>query len=563
MANPWDNDEVISKPKAAKKVANPWDDDEVVSATPVKPTPIVIEQPSLIGELGQSAGNLVGGALRGAGSIGATILWPLDKAKDAYYNDRGPSISGLVTGKPKLSRNEERRQAMDDGLEYAGADPKSFTYQTGKLATEVAGTMGAGGAIGQGIVRSAPVLARVGMSAPAVNNLATAVRTSGFTAGPGGNLLTRMAGGAISGGASATMVDPKNGLTGAGVGTVLPGATKLAGAIGGAVRNSVVGGKVSAEVAALARRAKELGITIPADRIANSKPLNALASALDYVPFSGRAGTMNKMESGLNRALSRTFGQDSDNVTGALRKAQDVLGAKFDDVLKNNTVRIDNDFMNEIGSIEAAANRELGADGFKAIKGQIDELLEKGATGEVYGQAAYNIKRTLDRIGARNTPEAFHAIEMKKALIEALNRSIGPTKAAAFAETRKQYGNMMALEKVAKNGAEGEISVARLANMKNIGNKDLQELADISAQFVKAREGAHGSMQRAVLGVGGAVTGGLPGLAVGVGVGRGTNALLNSNGLKNMLLDGPGPMSARTNKLLESIYGAAPVAVNR
>jgi hypothetical protein len=527
-----------------------------------KPKASTPEGPSLLRQAAQMYGNAWAGGLRGAGSIGATLLAPVDAAARAMNGGKPVTIG------PFDIAGHDRRAAMDSGLEYAGAQPNSLMYQGSKLGVELAGTSGAGGLIGQGVVRSAPLLARAGMSAPTINSLATAARTSGFTAGPAGNLVTRMAGGAATGAASAAMVDPKNAGIGAAIGGNLPFATRLAGVAGGAIRNSALGGKVSDEVATLARRAKELGITIPADRIANSKPLNALASALDYVPFSGRAGTMDKMESGLNRALSRTFGQNSDNVTGSLRKAQEELGAKFDDVLKNNKVRIDNDFMNDIGSIEAQANRELGADGFKAIKGQIDELLEKGATGEIYGQAAYNIKRTLDRIGSRNTPEAYHAIEMKKALIEALNRSIGPAKAAAFAETRKQYGNMMALEKVAKNGAEGEISVARMANMKNIGNKDLQELADISAQFVKSREGAHGSMQRAVVGMGGAtaVMNGLvpgAGLVAGVAAGRGTNALLNSNSLKNMLLNGPGPMSDRTNKLMQSIYGSAPVAVNR
>lgn len=527
-----------------------------------KPKADTKEGPSMLRSIGQGVGNLTAGALRGAGSIGATLLAPVDAAARALNGGQPVSVGGVEL----LGHN--RRKGMDGGLAEIGAETDSFGFGAGKLAGEIAGTMGAGGVLAQGVVRAAPVLARAGVAAPTVARAATAIRTSGFSAGPGGNLATRIGGGAVSGGASAGMVDPSNALTGAVIGSALPGAAKAAGKLGGAIRNSALGGKVSDEVAALARRAKELGITIPADRIANSKPLNALASALDYVPFSGRAGTMDKMESGLNRALTRTFGQDSDNVTGALRKAQSELGSKFDDVLKNNKVRIDNDFMNEIGSIEAAANRELGADGFRAIKGQIDELLEKGATGEVHGQAAYNIKRTLDRIGKRTTPEAFHAIEMKKALIEALNRSIGPTKAAAFAETRKQYGNMMALEKIAKNGAEGEISVARMANMKNINNGELQELADIAAQFVKAREGAHGSMQRAVVGLGGAgaaMNGVIPGagLALGVGVGRGTNALLNSNKLKNALLDGPAPMSASTNRLLQGAFKAAPVAVNR
>ena len=515
---------------------------------------------SLLQDIGQGLGNIGAGAVRGAGSIGATLLMPVDAAARAINNGKPVSVGGIdIAG-------HDRRSAMDSGLEHAGAQPDSLLYQGGKLAGEIAGTAGAGGVLGNGLLRAAPALARVGIAAPTVVNAANALTTSGFRAGAAtgaAKLGLRVAGGAATGAASAGLVDPKNSGVGAVIGGALPVAAQVAGKVGGAIRNSATGAAVGEEVAALARRAKELGITIPADRIANSKPLNALASALNYAPFSGRAATERNMESGLNRALSRTFGQDSDNVTGALRKAQSVLGAQFDDVLKNNSVRVDDDLLGRLGAIERTADRELGSDGMRAIRGQIDELMQKGETGIIDGQAAYNIKRTLDRIGQRSTPEAYHAREMKGALIDALNRSIGPEKAAAFATTRKQYGNMLALEKVAKNGAEGEISVARMANMKNINNAELQELADIAAQFVKPREGAHGSMQRAVVGLGASMSGGLPGLAAGATAGRGANMLLNSNALKNALLNGAGPESATANKLLQGMYRTAPVISNR
>src|SRR5690606_17462960 len=125
------------------------------------------------------------------------------------------------------------------------------------------------------------------------------------------------------------------------------------------------------------------------------------------------------------------------------------------------------------------------------------------------------------------------------------NESLGPDAAKAFAKTRQQYGNMRSLEKLAQNGAEGDISAARLGNMKNIRNKDLQELADISAQFLKTRESPHGALQRLVIGgtastAGGAAAGfaALPYLAGAALAGRGANSALNSNALRNALING-------------------------
>jgi hypothetical protein len=244
------------------------------------------------------------------------------------------------------------------------------------------------------------------------------------------------------------------------------------------------------------------------------------------------------------------MGQDTPNINLALRKAGEKLGGEFDSALKSTGVALDKQMLDDVASVFNTAQKELGSDALKPIAAQVDELINKGASGTIDGQAAYNIKRTLDRLGKQNTPTAFHALELKRVLMDSLNRSMGPEKAAAFATTRQQYGNMLALEKLAKNGVEGEISVARLANLGNINNQPLQELADIAAQFVKAREGQHGAMQRAAVGLGAAVMGGPQGLVLGAGAGRSLNMMLESQAARRAvsgqpMLTGADPELAR------------------
>jgi len=470
----------------------------------------------------------VGGMARGAGSIGATILTPLDAGARAL------GVENSFIGR------KDRRPAMDAANRELGADPDSLAYGAGKLGAEIAGTAGAGGVLAKPLQALSASRYGTGIE-PILNGLATSLQSGGFRtgemAGSGvGNALTRIIGGAATGGASAGLVDPSTAGTGAMIGGALPAATQFAGKVGSGIRQAVVP-KASEEVAALATRAKELGIDIPADRLVSSKPLDAVASGLRYTPFSGRAATEAKMEGQLDRALTRTFGQNSENVTQALRKAGDELGGKFDSVLKSNTVNIDKQFLTELSDVVNTASKELGTDALRPIANQVDEIIAKGANGAIDGQAAYNIKRTLDRLGRGSGPEAFHALELKRSLMGALDRSLGPEAAAAFATTRQQYGNMLALEKLAANGAEGGISAARLGNMKNINNPELQELADIAAQFVKQRESAHGAAQRAAVGVATGFVGGLPGLAGGAALGRGANSALNSGALRNAVLN--------------------------
>lgn len=198
--------------------------------------------PSMSEELHNQVRNLVLGGVRGAGSIGATIMYPWDKGMDLIKGDRNPTLSGLVTGQQPLSRNEERRQDMDTALQGIGADPTSPAYKVGKVGVEILGTGGAGSALENGI-------ARIPMVAKAVPNLLTAIRTGGMEAGNTSgltNAFTRAAGGAINGGVSAGLVDPSQTETGAVVGGALPGVLKGAAVAGNALGTVTTNGAQAA-----------------------------------------------------------------------------------------------------------------------------------------------------------------------------------------------------------------------------------------------------------------------------------------------------------------------------
>lgn len=168
----------------------------------------------------QGAGNLGAGLLRGAGSIGATFVAPYDMAKDALD---GKGLS--------LQSNRERRAAMDEGLTQMGAQPDSWLYKGGKIGGEIAGTAGTGGAL-------ANVLGRTGLvSAP----LLAAIGSGGFSA-QGANIGTRMAGGAITGGTSAALVNPEDVGMGSAIGGALPAAAKVGGLAGSAISSGLDAG---------------------------------------------------------------------------------------------------------------------------------------------------------------------------------------------------------------------------------------------------------------------------------------------------------------------------------
>lgn len=204
----------------------------------------------LMRERRQAVANQVGGLVRGAGSIGATLLSPFDMASDALAG-RGLS----------LESNRQRRSDMDAALQsMIGADPQSGAYQGMKTVSEIGGTMGVGGVLAKGAqaVRAAP-------------QVVSALQSAGFTTGAApatvgakaADLALRTAAGGVVGGASAGLVNPDDAATGAKVGAMLPGALKIAGAGGRAVGNALRGPEQTPDLVNAINAAREAGYVIP------------------------------------------------------------------------------------------------------------------------------------------------------------------------------------------------------------------------------------------------------------------------------------------------------------
>lgn len=190
--------------------SKPFDPDAYLSVTPAAtPAPA----PSMAQRVGQQLTNLGGGLVRGAGSIGATILSPIDAAA------RAVGIQNDFIGR------DDRRQAMTGALQQMGADPESLAFQGAKLVPEVAATLGVPG-----------VLARGAQAAGAVPAVVNALRTSGMA---GGNLATRVGAGAATGAAAAGMVNPEEVGTGAAVGAAIPLVGPAVSAAGSALRKGL------------------------------------------------------------------------------------------------------------------------------------------------------------------------------------------------------------------------------------------------------------------------------------------------------------------------------------
>lgn len=395
----------------------------------------------------QTAGNLAAGAVRGAGSIGATLLAPVDMAKDALA---GKGLS--------LESNRERRQAMDDALGNLGAQTDSTAFAVGKVGAEIAGTLGAGGAIAKPV----QALAEAGVAARAATPLANALSSGGMRAGnlaadatmgaKAADMGARIAGGAVAGGASATLVDPESTAVGAGIGAALPPALAAAGKAGRIVgsayapfnqqgRDKIVGGALrqfasdpDAAQAALraapevvpgsaptaAAAAGDVGLAGLQRTMANRNP--TLAADL-----AERASAQNEARTRALEAIAGNTGKIS-----AAEQARDLATSAMRESALNAAGNV------PAGSLLAGIDQLLSAPGnaglltqqaLRRVRGQIAENAGDGA---INSRALYAVRKDLnDILGGRLQGESGNLRQASGQLIEARNIMDDAMEAAA------------------------------------------------------------------------------------------------------------------------------------
>lgn len=347
-------------------------------------------------------------------------------------------------------------------------------------------------------------------------------------------------------------------LVGAGLGATSPVATgesrgenALIGAAGGAAGQGIAnavgrairpvrGALPNGERAALIAEAERRGIPLSAGQITQSRPLQALESTMRDMPFTaGRAEAFRQsQQAGLNRALTRTFGEDAEALSPEiLGRARDRIGGVFSDVSSRNSVTMDGRLLNSLDEV-SAANGKAGP----LASGKVSEVvdwLRNAATPTPAQQVSTGVLdalgnpimhtiparpagpmsgeqyQTIRSILTRNSKDAYQAGNsqlggalkgLRNALDDAAERSISPADQAAWRTARKEYANLKTIEKAVRNDGSGEAFAARLAGearkanpnafLYGQGDTELSTLAKLGNGILKDSVPNSGTAQR-------------------------------------------------------------------
>lgn len=549
-----------------------WQDAPEVGGSSVLDKPA----PSLMGV----AKDVAAGAVRGAGSIGATLIAPYDIAKDALA---GKGLS--------LESNRQRRADMDSALAnpdlpiLGGADTNSLGYQAGKLGAEVAGTLGAGGVAGNALRvagKAAPTIAR------GANMLADATASGGLSlganapAGVVGRVAARAAGGALSGAASAGLVNPADVGQGAAAGAALPIVGQVVGKGLRTVGNALGPNQASLD---LGRTAQKYGIPVTAGDLGGTTT-KALRSVLSDAPLIGAIGaeTKSAQQKAYNKAVGSTFGAAEESLTPqVVDQAKARLGSEFDRIWNANSLSVDAPLVRGLADLRVQAGKLPQAAG-DSLQREIDDLLSKVKTDPagnpiIPGDVANKFQSYLRR-RAEGSQELRNELgDMRQSIIGAFNRSVSPADAAALTLTRSQYKAFKTVEPLL-TGAElgvagrmvGDVPASMLPQAVRKGYSDPTgtELGDLAAvgsnlladRVVRTGGSARAAVQNGLLGAGLYAN---PGLALGGAAGAaGLAAALNSPRLGARMLKPSGNLlGAPTRENALRLLGrAAPVLLS-
>lgn len=439
------------------------------------------------------------GVLRGAAGIGNTLLTPVRKAASAV---------GADTVADYLNSSLDAQKALD------AQNADSNFYGGAKLATEVGMTWPVGGAL------AAPLKAASTLAPRVMTPLAEAVASAGMKAGgatglPG--MAARVTGGAITGGASAGLVDPEQAGFGAMIGGAIPLATKVAGMAGSKVGDMF---RPSTANAPLAEKAiNQYGIPLSVSDVSSSALVKGARSALDDVPLIGNRGRAQKeaVQSAFNREVGKTFGETADSLTPeVLDAAKKRMGAEFDRVWNRNVLQFDGDLFQQMQGLRAnAAKLPQGEQG--RLSSWLDDFESKlvaDANGNLYmpGDVANRFQSTL----RRESDKAVGFLKddlasLRQSVIKAFNRSVSPDDAATLTKNLKQYKAFKTVEPIlqsAEAGVAGRVigdvpaallpQAVRNSYRGGIAGSPFADLSQIGSQYVADRVARTGGGARAM-----------------------------------------------------------------
>lgn len=303
----------------------------------------------------------------------------------------------------------------------------------------------------------------------------------------------------------------------------------------------------SAERTRLAGVLDDEGIPVTAGQRTGNRTLQMGESTFGEMPFAG--GRSRAIQEGQGEAFTsavlRRAGETADRATpDVVNRAFERIGGQFDDLMANNRLRLDQQLHGDLTRVFVEYNQAVPptlrspiiAGTFEDIRnGWANTGGRVGAPGIMDGDVYQRLRSRLGDI-ARNTNDDYLSFTLNRirgALDDAMARGMSPADAEAWNEARRQYRNLLVVERAAAGPGAGAglLSPAQVRQGVVAQNKrdyvrgegDFNDLVHAADEIMKPLPNsgtparlAWTTVPSAMGGAGGAVLGGQGGAAAGM-----------------------------------------------
>lgn len=367
-------------------------------------------------------------------------------------------------------------------------------------------------------------------------------------------------------------------------GTAVEPYARFAGAVvGGAIpslaKSAISPFKIDPERQAMVDAMKREGVDLTAGQMTGSEKLRYMESEL-----GGMAGqkAMDRQGEQFTKAILKRAGIDAERATPeVIDNAFQTIGTKFDDLSSRNVLVPDKKLASDLSStFREYAGAIPESQQAPMVKGLLKDIASRAKQGPISGDFYQGTSSLIARrMRTTSDPELKGALQgIKEALDAAMERSIAktnPQDLGAFRQVRREYKNLMVIEKAAtgagENAALGIISPSQLRNATvqqgrrayARGQGDLAQLARAGEALMKplpnsgtaARTAARNFTATVPTMLGGGIgyTAGLPGMLAGAAVGSAVPFAVG-----RAILSGPGKRIL-TNQLTQGLPAVSPL----
>jgi hypothetical protein len=429
----------------------------------------------------------------------ASFLSPLRGVKDVI--DTGAEL--LASGYDKITGSNEadRVKAMNDAgkAEFAQDTRGSMVAPVGRIAGNIAATAPVGGALAAPVRAAAPRLA---------NALASGGFSTGAAAAPGlgaraADMGLRMAGGGVTGGVAAGLIDPDSAGAGAALGAALPPALKAVGATGNALGRVIAGPTVPENIRAGVEAARAAGLVVPPTQARPTLANRLMEGFAGKITTAQNASARNQPV--LNELAKKAIGAD-DLTPEGLAAVRKTANSAYDQLAQVGQFKADDAFKAALEKA-GASTKEMQKNFPELVNSKVDDLVSGlSSRGEFDAQSTieaikqFRSNGSANRIAIDPAQKALGKAQMQiaGALEDMIDRNLQAAGSKnlldGYRAARQTLAKVYDVEK-ALNPASGNVDAKKFAALLKKGRPltgELKTIAEFGSQFPKAAQTLEG-----------------------------------------------------------------------